>query len=257
MILLSAVIIAKNEEANIRRCLESVKFADEIIVVDSNSTDRTAAIATEFGAKVFTRPWQGFGPAKQEGVNQARGLWILSIDADEIVPQELASEIKHKINSSNGCSAYYLNRKTMFLGRWILHCGWYPDHVLRLFQKSAGNFDNAIIHEKVETKGRTGHLNANLLHYSHPDLESYLSKFNRYTTLGAEEAYRQGKRAGWWNLFIRPPVSFLKHYIVNQGFRDGLEGLILSGLSAMAVLVKYAKLYVMQKSKKIGYHRQS
>ena len=246
MTLLSAVIITKNEEANIRRCLESVKFADEIIVIDSNSTDKTTAIASQLGAKVFTRPWLGFGPAKQEGVNHASGQWILSIDADEMVPDELAAEIKNKLSFANGCSAFYLKRKTMFLGRWILHCGWYPGYVLRLFQKNEGKFDSAIIHEKVETQGRVGHLQSDLLHYSYPDLESYLNKFNRYTTLGAEEAYRTGKKAGWSDLIIKPPVSFIKHYIVRQGFRDGLEGFILSVLSSMAVLVKYAKLYTIQ-----------
>jgi glycosyltransferase involved in cell wall biosynthesis len=250
MTLLSAVIITKNEEANIRRCLESVKFADEIIVVDSNSTDKTTAIASEFGAKVFTREWQGFGPAKQEGVNQARGEWILSIDADEIIPVELAAEITSKISSNNGFSGYYLNRKTRFLGRWMLHSGWYPDYVLRLFQKKYGKFNTAVIHESVETSGKTDYLKNDLLHYSHPDLESYLEKFNRYTTVGAQEAYKSGKRAGWSEIIFKPQAAFLKHYITGQGFRDGLEGLILSILSSMAVLVKYAKLYVMQKKEK-------
>lgn len=250
MTLLSAVIITKNEEANIRRCLESVKFADEIIVVDSNSVDKTTAIASEFGAKVFTREWRGFGPAKQDGVNQAKGDWILSVDADEVVPKELASEIKTKISSNNGYYGYFLNRKTMFLGRWMLHSGWYPDYVLRLFQKNSGKFDNAIIHEKVETKGQTGYLKTDLLHYSHPDLESYLEKLNRYTTLGAQEAFKSGKRAGWAEIIFKPQAAFVKHYITGQGFRDGLEGLILSMLSSMAVLVKYAKIYVMQKKQK-------
>ncbi len=244
---LSAVVITKNEESNIRRCLESVKFADEIIVIDSNSTDKTKEIAEKIGAKVFTIPWQGFGPAKQEGVNLSSGEWILSIDADEEVPADLAREIENRISSSNGVSAFYLKRKTLFLGRWILHSGWYPGYVLRLFQKKDGNFDNAIVHEKVETKGRVGNLENDLLHYSYPDLETYFSKFNRYTKLGAEEAFNAGKKAGWFDIIIKPPVSFLKHYIVRQGFRDGLEGFILSVLSAVSVLVKYAKLYTMQK----------
>jgi glycosyltransferase involved in cell wall biosynthesis len=248
---LSAVIITKNEEQNIRRCLESVKFADEIIVIDSNSTDKTKEIAEKQGAKVFNFPWQGFGPAKQEGVNLATGEWILSIDADEEVPADLAKEIVNKISSANGISAFYLKRKTMFLGRWILYCGWYPGYVLRLFQKKEGNFDNAVVHEKVETKGRVEYLQSDLLHYSYPDLETYFSKFNRYTTLGAEEAFHAGKKAGWFGIIIKPPVSFLKHYIVRQGFRDGLEGFILSVLSAVAVLVKYAKLHTLHKEKSL------
>ncbi len=251
MKLLSVVIITKNEEANIGRCLRSVTFADEIIVIDSNSTDKTTSIAAQFGVQVFTRPWHGFGPAKQEGVNQASGQWILSIDADEEVPEELAVEIKNMINSANGCSAFYLKRKTMFLGRWILHCGWYPGYVLRLFKKNEGKFDNAIIHEKVVTTGRVGYLKSDLLHYSHADLESYLNKFNRYTTLGAKEAQAAGKRAGWSEIIIKPPISFITHYIIRQGFRDGLEGFILSALSSVAVLVKYAKLYTLQKNQSL------
>jgi len=251
VISLSAVIITKNEEQNIKRCLESVKFADEIIVIDSNSTDKTREIAESQGAKVFTIPWQGFGVAKQEGVKLATGEWILSIDADEEIPADLAKEIESRISSANGVSGFYLKRKTMFLGRWILHSGWYPGYVLRLFQKKDGNFDNAIVHEKVETKGPVGYLNGDLLHYSYPDLETYFSKFNRYTTLGAEEAFHAGKKAVSFDIIIKPPVSFLKHYIVRQGFRDGLEGFILSVLSAVAVLVKYAKLYTMQKKKNL------
>lgn len=248
---LSAVIITKNEEANIKRCLESVKFADEIIVIDSNSTDKTKEIAESFGAKVFALPWQGFGAAKREGVNMASGEWILSIDADEEVPDELSKEIQSRIGSPNGISGFYVKRKTMFLGRWILHCGWYPGYVLRLFKKKDGNFDNAIVHEKVETKGPLGYLKCDLLHYSSPDLEDYLAKFNLYTTLGAEEAFTAGKKAGLLDIIIKPPVSFLKHYIVKQGFRDGLEGFILSVLSSIAVLVKYAKLHTMRKKKSL------
>ena len=248
---LSVVIITRNEEQNIRRCLESVKFADEIIVIDSNSTDKTREIAEILGAKVFILPWEGFGPAKQEGVKLATGEWILSIDADEEVPADLAEEIEDRINLSNGIGGFYLKRKTMFLGKWILHSGWYPGYVLRLFQKNAGNFDNAIVHEKVEMKGLVGYLNGDLLHYSYPDLETYFSKFNRYTTLGAEEAFTAGKKAGSIDIIIKPPVSFVKHYIVRQGFRDGLEGFILSVLSAVAVLVKYAKLYTLHKKKSL------
>jgi len=246
---LSAVIITKDEEQNIRRCLESVRFADEIIVIDSDSSDKTVEIASQIGAKVFNRPWQGFGPAKQEGVNQADGDWILSIDADEVVPENLAHEIKRSINSSNGVSGFYLKRKTLFLGRWILHSGWYPGYVLRLFQKNEARFDGAVVHEKVVTDGKVEYLDSDLLHYSYPDMECYLSKSNRYTTLGAEEAFRKGKKAGVIEIVFKPPIAFLKHYIVNQGFRDGIEGFILAALSSMAVLVKYAKLRKLQSRK--------
>jgi glycosyltransferase involved in cell wall biosynthesis len=239
---LSVVIITRNEEANIGRCLESVKWADEIVVVDSDSTDRTQVIATEHGARVHTLRWQGFGHAKQTGVDLATGEWILSVDADEVVSIELADEIGRIVAGGTPCAGFYMPRKTNFLGRWILHCGWYPDPLLRLFRRSQGRFDTAVVHERVILSGEAGRLHGHLLHYSDPDLEHYLNKFNLYTTLGAREAYESGRRAGWFDVVVRPPVSFVKHYVSKQGFRDGMEGFVLSVLSAVAVLVKYVKL---------------
>ncbi len=244
---LSVVLITKNEEDNIRRCLDSVSFADEIIVVDSGSTDKTVEIAESYQARIFCHEWHGFGPAKQAGVEKASGDWILSIDADEEVTPELASEIKSKIENDNGTCGYYFKRKTKFLGRWILHCGWYPDYVLRLFQKQKGRFDNSIVHEKVVTAGPVDYLSSELLHYSYPNLEHYLNKFNRYTTMGAEEAFRKGRKARLSDIVIKPAASFVKHYLIKQGFRDGPEGLVLSFLSAMSVMVKYAKLRLLWK----------
>lgn len=246
---LSAVIITKNEEHNIVRCLESLKIADEIIIIDSHSTDRTVEIAEEQGAKVYSVPWKGFGAAKQEGVNRASGKWIISIDADEALTPELAGEIKDVMEKVDGYAGFHLKRRTMFLGRWIYHCGWYPDYVLRLFQKSKGNFNDAIVHEKVELDGRTGYLNGELLHYCYISLEQYLEKSNRYTTLGAEEAYRLNKQASLFDIIFKPAIAFIKHYISKQGFRDGLEGFILSVLSAIAVMVKYVKLRLLNKKK--------
>jgi glycosyltransferase involved in cell wall biosynthesis len=242
MIRLSAVVITKNEEDNIRRCLESIRFADEIIIIDSGSIDKTIEIAESFNARVYSPEWQGFGNAKRAGVDKSDGDWILSIDADEEVTETLAAEIQAVIGKSNGASGYYVKRKTKFLGRWILHCGWYPDYVLRLFQKSSGTFDNAIVHEKVVTNGPVAYLKGELLHYSYPNLEHYLIKFNRYTTMGAEEAFLKGRRAGLMDIVIKPAASFVKHYLLKQGYRDGVEGFVLSSLSSMSVMVKYAKL---------------
>ncbi len=249
---LSAVIITKNEARNIARCLESLKIVDEIIVIDSQSTDRTVEIAENIGAKVYTLQWKGFGAAKQEGVNRASGKWILSLDADEALTPELAEEIRDIIGKDNDYAGYHLKRRTMFLGRWIYHCGWYPDYVLRLFQKAKGNFNNAIVHEKVNLNGRVGYLNGELLHYSYVSLEQYLEKSNRYTTLGAQEAFRRKKQAGLFDIIFKPAVAFIKHYISKQGFRDGLEGFIISVLSAIAVMVKYSKLRQMNKNKGIS-----
>ncbi len=250
---LSVVMISKNEEGNIVRSLESVKWADEIILIDSQSEDRTVEIARELGAKVFSPEWKGYGPAKMEGVNRASHDWILSIDADEVVSPELAAEIKKIIAGNSEQVGYYVPRITMFLGRWIKHCGWYPDYVLRLFRKSHGNFDGAVVHEKVVVDGPTAHMTSELLHYSYVNLDDYFEKFNRYTTMGAEEAYRKGAAAGWFDLVVKPPVAFIKHFISKQGFRDGLEGFLISVLSSIAVMVKYAKLREMHKT---GKNRQ-
>jgi len=248
---LSVVVITRNEEQNINRCLKSVNWADEIILVDSGSTDRTLEIAKEYGAKVYSLQWRGYGCAKQEGVRRASGKWVLSIDADEVVSPELAEEIKGIMHNSANCSGFYIPRKTNFLGRWIHHCGWYPDLVLRLFLKAKGNFDEAVVHEKVILAGEAGCLKNELLHYSYPSLEQYLEKFNRYTTLGAEDAFCRGKQSRWADIVIRPPVAFIKHYISRQGFRDGWEGFVISVMSSVAVLIKYAKLRQLQNTRSV------
>jgi glycosyltransferase involved in cell wall biosynthesis len=239
---LSVVIITRNEETNIGRCLDSVRFADEWIVIDSQSTDSTCEIAREKGARVYECEWHGYGPAKREGVARAEGNWIIALDADEVVSVPLAEQIKEVIAREDGPAGYRFPRKTFFLSRWILHCGWYPDYQLRLFRRGQGNFTNDVVHEFVEVDGAVGLLTGELLHYSDPDLEHYLKKFNRYTTIGAEDAYASGRRASASDIVVRPVVSFFKHYVTKQGFRDGMEGFILSALSSMAVLVKYSKL---------------
>jgi len=254
---LSVVMISKNEEKNIRRSLQSVSFADEIILIDSQSEDRTVEIARELGAKVFSPEWAGYGPAKMAGVNHATHDWVLSIDADEVVSSELAEEIAGILSGNSDRAGYYIPRKTMFLGRWIKHCGWYPDYVLRLFRKSKGDFDGAVVHEKVVVDGSTARMENELLHYSYASLDDYFAKFNRYTTLGAQEALKKGVKTGWSDLIIRPPVSFIKHYISKQGFRDGLEGFLISVLSSIAVMVKYAKLREMNKHRKNHQRNQN
>jgi len=155
-------------------------------------------------------------------------------------------ELREVLSNADDIAGFYIKRRTNFLGRWIYHCGWYPDPVLRLFRKSQGNFNEAIIHEKVELQGRIDYLKEELLHYSYPNLESYLHRFNRYTTMGAQVAFEKGRRVRWFDLVMRPPISFITHFVSRQGFRDGMEGFMISVLSAVAVLVKYAKLRYMQ-----------
>ncbi len=246
---LSVVVISRDEELNIANCLASVSWADDIVLIDSQSVDRTVEIAKEHGARVFSPIWNGYGPAKQEGVRQAKHDWILSLDADEVVSPELANEIRQVLNQDHDLAGFFIPRKTQFLGRWIMHCGWYPDHILRLFDRNRGGFTDSVVHEKVIVSGSTGYLRNDLLHYSYPSLEDYFNKYNRYTTLGAEEAFRRGVRAGWFEIAIKPYVAFLKHYIARQGFRDGLEGFLVSILSSSAVMVKYAKLRELHRKK--------
>ena len=247
---LSVVIITKNEEGNLGRCLDSVAFADEIIVVDSHSTDRTLEIAAAHDARICTTDWHGYGPAKRLGVDQATQEWVLSIDADEVVTPELAAEIEAIVASGDARNGFIIKRRTNFLGRWICHCGWYPDPVLRLFRRSKGNVNEAVVHEAVEVEGEVGRLDGELLHYSYPTMELYLAKSNIYTTLGAQEAFRRGRRARWYDLVFRPIASFITHYLVRQGFRDGIEGLIISVMSSAAVFTKYVKLRHLGRSRR-------
>jgi glycosyltransferase involved in cell wall biosynthesis len=244
---ISAVVITRNEELNIRRCLDSLVWVDEIVVVDSGSTDRTMEIARTCGATVYSYGWRGYGPAKREAVARATGKWILSIDADEEVPAELRDDIQTAILNDDGFDGYLLPRRTLFLGRWLKHSGWYPDYVLRLFLREKGGFDDASVHERAHANGPVGRLRHDLLHYSYPTLESYFDKFNRYTSMAAVAAYRKGHRAGWLKILFHPLGCFVKQYFVKLGFLDGLQGLLVCTLSACHVMVKYAKLWALGK----------
>jgi glycosyltransferase involved in cell wall biosynthesis len=241
----SAVIITKNEEANIERCLRSVSWADEIILVDSESSDDTVEIAWSLGAKVFRPEWRGFGPAKQYAVEQASGEWVLSIDADEEVSFTLKNEILHLLETEPPCVGYMIPRKTQFLGRWILHSGWRPDYVLRLFKRSAGNFTSALVHEKVEVDGPVGKLHNTLLHYSYPTLEDFTRRQDQYSTLGAQDMFGAGKPFRPSQLVFKPILSFLRKFIFHKGWRDGWEGFLIAALTANGTLLKYAKLRLL------------
>ncbi|MFH1686210.1 MAG: glycosyltransferase family 2 protein [bacterium] len=246
---ISAVIITRDEAHNLPRCLSSVKWCREIVVVDTGSTDETREIAWEAGATVYEITWEGYGPAKRFAVDKATSSWVLSLDADEECPPELRDEICDILNHETSYNGYYVPRLTSFLGSPIRHCGWYPNRVLRLFRRECGNFTDAAVHEKAEVTPPIGNLKADLHHYSFPTLEHYLEKSNKYTTLGAEEAFRSGRRATLLDLIIRPPWSFISHYLFRRGFLDGSEGFLVSLLSATAVLTKYSKLRFLQRQK--------
>ncbi len=239
---ISVIIITHNEEKNILACLESVKWADEIVVVDSFSTDNTKKLAEEFGARIFQAKWQGYGKQKNYALSCASMDWILSLDADERVTPELAEEIQVVIQNHE-IDGYQICRKAYFLNKWIRHSGWYPDYCLRLFRKGRGVFAEKQVHEYVELNGKMGRLKGAMLHYTDNNLNHYLTKLVRYTSLAADELSVRNKKASLGDLIARPLFIFLKMYILKKGFLDGMHGFILAVLSSFYVFVKYAKLW--------------
>lgn len=244
---LSVVIVARDEERNIEACLESVRWADELILVDAGSSDNTVELARRFNPRVLRREWEGFGPTKEFGVAQAAGDWILSLDADERVTPELAEEIREVVRGGkSGFAGYMVRRRAYFLGRWMKHGGWYPGWVIRLFRRGNGLFDQALVHEQIRVSGSVGRLSGDLIHLTDPDLGHYLRKFNRFTSLGALQIRERGRSARPWDFCARPPLAFLRMFILKTGFLDGTHGLLLALLSSTAVLIKYAKLWELE-----------
>lgn len=244
MATLTVITLTLNEERNIVSCLETVRWADEILVIDSGSTDATVALARTFTDRVFTIAWEGYGAARNFALGQAAGDWILWLDADERVTPELAGEIRGILRADPGeVNGYAIGRRAYFLGRWIRHCGWYPGRATRLFRRGKGRFVETRVHEHLHVEGRRLRTRHDLLHLTDPDLQHYLHKFNRYTSLAAEDMVAAGRRFSLADLLFRPPFQFVKMYILKRGFLDGVEGLVLSVLSSAYVFTKYAKLW--------------
>lgn len=239
---ISAVIIARDEEENIGRCVRSLLWADEVLVADTGSTDRTIEIAEEAGARVIRLPWQQFGPTKRDAVGQARHDWILSVDADETASPQLAEEIRNVLEKDQSTSGYHIPRRTRYLGKVIRYCGWQNDAPLRLFNRSSGNFNDRPVHEFVELTGKTGRLKNWLNHDSYRSLSDHIHKINHYTDLAAEQAFRKGKRACFWDAFMHAKFRFLRMYVLKKGFLDGINGFVLCFISAWYVFLKYMKI---------------
>lgn len=238
---LSVTIITLNEEESIGECLDGLKWADEVLVSDSGSIDKTVDICRSRGVLVFSDKWLGFGAQKNLVASRAQGPWILNVDADERVGPELREEILKAI-SSGTASGYYLPRKNHFNGRWIRHCGWYPDYNLRLYRKDAGAFSERAVHEAVAVNGTVGYLKNPLIHYTYKDVSDYLDRMQRYSTLSAEQMKKDGRSATVFDLLLRPWATFLKMFVLKRGFLDGADGVLLSMLYAAYTLAKYAKL---------------
>ncbi len=249
IIQLSSIIIAKNEERNISRCIESqLECIDEIIVlVDDSTTDKTLEIARSYPkVKCELVKWCGFAKTKQHAVTLASNDWILWIDADEAVTKGLSSELNEFKSSSPVCSAYSLPRMANFLGRWIKHSGWYPGRVVRLFNKNNANLNDNDVHEELVVNGITGSLQNHLEHYTDPDIEHYFMKFNSYTSLAAVELVRNGKRFRITDILLRPLFIFIKMYMLKLGFLDGVQGFILAVFSSAYVFTKYCKFWELK-----------
>lgn len=239
----TVTIITYNEEANIGEALESVRWADEVVVLDSFSSDLTVEIARGRGARVHQQRWAGYSDQKNAALDLASHEWVLSLDADERVTPELAREIQDLLRSEPPCDGYWVARKNHFLGRWIRHGGWFPDYSVRLFRRSKGRFGARAVHEAVAVDGATDRLRNPLLHFTYRSLDAYLLRMDRYSTLAAGEMVRERRSVALYDFFLRPVWTFVKMYFVRQGFREGREGLVLAGLYAFYAFSKYAKLW--------------
>lgn len=240
---LSVCVICFNEERNIRRCLESATWADEIIVVDSMSQDRTAEIAREYTDKVYQRAWPGYVEQKNFALSKAKCDWILSIDADEEISQSLKDEIRREIEKEDAKDGYRMPRLSFYQGRWIKHSGFYPDRQLRLFRRNRGYWVGKKVHEKVNVQGEIGLLKNELFHYPYKGIISgQIRTVNNFTSLLAEDMYVEGKCYNLFPLLLRPLFKFVEVYFLKLGFLDGLAGFIIAVTSAYAMFVRYVKL---------------
>jgi glycosyltransferase involved in cell wall biosynthesis len=246
---LSVTIITFNEEENIRDCLESVKWADEIIVVDSFSTDKTVEICNEYTEKVLQRKWPGFLKQKHFAQEQATGDWILNLDADERLSLEAATEIKKEIlNGTPDVDGFVFHRQSYYLGRWIKHGGWYPDAKLRLIRKDSGRWSGESLHEKLVCDGKVKRLNGKILHYVYRDIAHQLETVDSFSRISADIWLKKGKRFKLFLLLTKPPISFLTTYIWKGGILDGIPGFIISVITSYYVFLKYAKLWELRKN---------
>ncbi len=246
---LSVAVITFNEAERITGALESVSWADEIVIVDSCSTDETAELARRFTDRVVTREWGGYIDQKNYAASLASHDWVLSLDADERVTPELAGEIRRLMAGDPPHAGYRVPRVTFYLGRWLRTTDWYPDYQLRLYDRRRGSWRGRYVHESVRVSGPAGVLRGELQHLAYRDVSHHLQTIDRYTTLAARQMAEDGRRAGPLDLVVHPPAAFLRNYVLRRGILDGKAGLVVSGLNAYYVWLKYVKLWEQQRGR--------
>ncbi len=238
---LSVTVITRNEEDNIIPCLESASWADEIVVLDSGSTDRTVELARQFTDRVLSVPWRGFGKNKNQAVDEARMPWIFVLDADERITPPLRQEIEGILQTDGPADGYRVPRRNHFCGRYIKHLGWYPDYSIRLFRKTKGRFVEREVHESVEVNGQVDTLQHPMLHYTYKSISDFVLRMDRYSSLAAQELVKQGKQPIPGELVWRPFFNFLKLYVLQRGFLEGRDGYTLAFLYSTYNFLKYYK----------------
>jgi len=238
---ITATIITLDEERKIARAIESLRCCDEIVVLDSGSVDRTVELAGKLGARVVEDQWHGYSQQKNRAAECASHDWILSIDADEALSEALEAELWQLKKNGPDYDAYTMPRLAQYLGRWILHSGWYPDRKVRLYNRRKATWVGDFVHESVRVSGRLGHLKENLLHFTCDSLSEHLKTMDRYTTLAAEELVFRKEKIQLPRLLMEPPWTFFQTYVLKRGYLDGVEGLCIAYMAAMYAFVKYAK----------------
>jgi len=243
----SVAVITHNAADALDRCLASLGFADEVVVLDQGSTDHTAEVCARHRASLHQTEWLGFGPTKAKAVSLCRNDWVLSVDSDEEVTPELAEAIT-ALPAAAAAPAFAVNRLSRFLGRWIRHAGWHPEYVVRLFDRTRAGFDDKPVHEAVRTDGPVERLPGLLRHYTYDTMEQYLGKLDRYTTLAAREMHAQGRRGTPWGAVLRSQAAFWRMWLLKGGCLDGAQGTILCLASSFYVLAKHTKLWLLGRS---------
>jgi glycosyltransferase involved in cell wall biosynthesis len=242
---ISATIIAFNEERNIARAIESLRCCDEILVVDSGSNDRTVELAERLGARIIEAPWLGYAGQKNLAAERASHDWILSLDADEALSEDLEGEIWQLKKNGPEADAYTMPRLAQYLGKWILYSGWYPDRKVRLYHRAKARWVGDYVHESVTVEGTLGQLKGNLLHYTCGSLSEHIKSLDRYTTLAAEELVARKRKITYRQLLVEPPWTFIRTFFLQRGFQDGVEGLAIAYMAAIYTFLKYAKARFM------------